>query len=211
MRVKYTKYTLWIVLLFTQSVLSLLTEATPAITIIGILGTIAAITSAEGWYWSNIVFIIYALGPALIAWQANLYGDLAAMLLSSSGSIVALFTWRHSLKSRKVRTRKMNRAQWLAIIVGGLMVLACVCVMLLCINSAYPILNAIVLTAVILAEILFLLRYCETYTIDLLGDAALFVIWCLSGNWILAFTVLVDITFAIYGLINWQKLCRKGK
>ena len=211
MRVKYTKYTLWIALLFTQSVLSLLTEANPAITIIGILGTIAAITSAEGWYWSNIVFIIYALGSALIAWQDNLYGDLVAMLLSSSGSMVALFTWRRSLKSRKVRTRKMNRAQWLAIIIGGLVVLACVCVILLCINSVYPILNAVVLTAVILAEILFLLSYCETYTIDLLGDAALLIIWCLSGNWILAFTVLVDVTFAIYGLINWQKLCRKGK
>ena len=203
---KYSKYAPWIALLCTQILVSHITKASPIMTVIAILGAISAIASAEGWYITNPIFILYAAGAAWIAFQDNLFGDVAAMVISGFGSVVALFTWRKNLHKYTIKTQKMTHKQWWVIAGGAISIGLIAYLELWLLHAELPFLNAMLFTAVMLAEILFAHRYCETYILEFIGDITLILIWVLSGNWLLALTCLLDTAFAIYGLYNWREL-----
>ena len=208
----YIKYLLWISLLSAQCILSVATQAHPFVFIVAILGAISAIVSAEGWYITNIVFIIYAAGAAMLAWQDRLYGDVLAMIISAAGSFIALFTWRKKLRKHTVKTRQLSGCQWTGIIICSVVMCISNTILLFYAQSEFITLNAIALTAIIVAEIFFSMRYCETYTMEIIGDIALAMIWLCNQNWLLALTCVMDAAFAVYGLYNWKKLSvRKDK
>jgi nicotinamide mononucleotide transporter PnuC len=180
--------------------------------VVAMMGAFSAITSAEGWYSTNIIFILYAIGAAILAWQDKLYGDFLAMIISSAGSFIALFTWRKNLRKHVVHTRTLSGCQWTGIIICSIIMCISNTILLFYAKSEWIALNAIALTAIIVAEIFFSMRYCETYTMEIIGDLALMLIWICNHNWLLATTCALDATFAIYGLYNWRKLAvRKDK
>jgi nicotinamide mononucleotide transporter PnuC len=207
-RAKIGKYALWIALLCTEIIVGALTQSHIFVTAIAIIGVISAICSAEGLYATHFVFLAYAAGSITIAWHHQLYGEVLAMSISSIGSLIALITWRKNLNRRTVRTRTLNWEQWMLTFVGCL-ILNVLAYVFITYQGELAILNALVVGLTITAEILFMLRYCDSYILYFVDDIVLIAIWALTGNWILVCSCAISTLCTIYGMSNWRKLRQK--
>ena len=203
---KYGKYALWIALLCTELLIGYITQSHAIAIGVAILGVISAICSAEGWYATHFVFLVYAAGSIAIAWHHQLYGEVVAMSLSALGSLIAIITWRKNLRKQTVRTRELTWGKWILTLLGFIIieVLAYLCITH--VGGELPVLNSIVMGLTITAEFLFMMRYCESYILYFIDDIALMLIWALTGNWILMCSCAISTLFTIYGMRNWKRL-----
>lgn len=211
-KAKISKYALWTALLFTELILGFITQSNIFAIVVAILGVMSAICSAEGWYSTHFVFLVYAAGSMMIAWAHQLYGEVIAMGISALGSLIAIITWRKNLRRHTVRTRELTGWKWVLTLFGFIVIGV---IAYLCITSSggeLPILNSIVMGLTITAELLFMMRYCESYILYFIDDIALMLIWALTGNWILVGSCAISTLFTIYGMRNWKRLLpQKGQ
>lgn len=203
---RYIKYIFWVLLFCTELLLGSFTNAHPVVICISMLGIVASICSAEGLYITHFLFIAYAIGAACIAWNDKLYGDVITMAISAAGSCVALVTWHKNLRRHTVKTRLLSLKGWVISIICLLCGSVMTYMLMLWTDSHLPILNALVLSAVLSAEWLYILRYCESYIIYFIGDLLLAIIWGLNHNWMMLCTCILQAAFEMYGLVTWKQL-----
>jgi nicotinamide mononucleotide transporter PnuC len=206
---KFRKYALWFALLFTEVILGCITQSHIFVIAVALLGVISALFSAEGWYATHFVFLIYAAGSMTVAWHHELYGEVLAMGISALGSMIAIITWRRNLQRNKVRTRSLTWKNWILVILSFIAIGVISYVYMLQTGGTLPILNALVMGLTITAEFLFMLRYCESYVLYFIDDIALILMWALTGNWILVCSCVISTLCTVYGIKNWKDLRRE--
>ena len=172
----------------------------------GISGVFAVVYCSERkisyYVWAFIQLITFTI----ICWKSELYGKLIENTFNFITLIIGVFIWlRHLDNNKKIITKKLTSKQWFLCIYIGFLVFLILYSILVKIDGTLPILDASSTTLAIIAQILMITRYKESWILWIIIDLMCIVIWLIKGDFCMVSQYVFWIVNAIYGYNIWNK------
>lgn len=169
-----------------------------------VCGVVAVVSCSErkiGYYlWSIAQMITFTI----ICWNTHLYGKLFENSINLIIMIVGLYSWSKNIDSnRKVKTKSLNVDGIVKCIIGSMTLWCVLFVVLSYFGGKYPLLDSITTTLGLVAQILVIYRYRESWILWIIVDIICIFIWSIEGNWCIVTRYLFWMINAGYGYVNW--------
>ena len=172
----------------------------------GVAGVFAVVYCSERkisyYVWAFIQLITFTI----ICWQSELYGKLIENTFNFITLIIGVFIWlKHLDNDKKIITKTLTIKQWfLCIYIGVLVFLVLYCI-LVKFSGTLPILDASSTTLAVIAQILMITRYKESWILWIIIDLMCIIIWLIKGDYCMVSQYVFWIINAIYGYKIWNK------
>lgn len=189
----------------TQAVAYALSEDSLLSLVSGTAGVVSVVLCSQRklsfYFWGYLQIFTFIA----ICINEHLYGKLFENGFYLITMIVGLFMWLLNEQGDTVKTRKLLRGDlwWLA---GWCTVsIAVLYGALRMIGGEQPFMDSFTTILAIVAQLLMIYRYRESWMFWLVVDIACIIMWYNEGNWCMTVQYIFWTANCIYGLIKWNK------
>lgn len=202
------RFGFWFILfgLLTQILTYCLTEDTLLSFISGCAGVVSVVLCSQ----RKVSFYIWGfiqLGTfVVICFQEQLYGKLFENLFYAVTMIIGIVVWiRNKNDEDVVVTRELigNQPLWLTLGINGTIVIVYWCLNLL--GDSQPLIDSISTVLAVVAQILMILRYKESWIYWFLVDLLCIIMFIIAANWCMVVQYIFWTVNCVYGYIIWSK------
>lgn len=135
----------------------------------------------------------------------HLYGKLFENGFYLITMIGGLLMWERNEQCHTVETRVLNKLTLLFVVIQGLFAVLVVETVLTAIGGEQPFMDSFTTIFAIVAQLLMIYRYRESWLFWLVVDIACIIMWYNEGNWCMTVQYIFWTMNCIYGLIKWNK------
>lgn len=135
----------------------------------------------------------------------HLYGKLFENGFYLITMIGGLLMWKRNEKRHTVETRLLNKLTLLFVVIQSLFAVLVVETVLTFIGGEQPFIDSFTTIFAIVAQLLMIYRYRESWLLWLVVDIACIIMWYNEGNWCMTVQYIFWTMNCIYGLIKWNK------
>lgn len=134
-----------------------------------------------------------------------LYGKLFENGFYLITMIGGLLMWKRNEKRHTIETRVLKKLTLLFVVIQSLFAVLVVETVLTSIGGEQPFMDSFTTIFAIVAQLLMIYRYRESWLFWLVVDIACIIMWYNEGNWCLTVQYIFWTMNCIYGLIKWNK------
>ena len=190
--------------IMTQLFTFLSTNDTILSLISGIAGIISVVLCSQRkisfYFWSFLQIATFVV----ICFQEQLYGKIFENFFYVITMIYGLFIWNKNIDFGVVKTRILDCIQWRCIIIITAVGTLTLYISLALLNSTQSLMDSVTTIFAIVAQILMVLRFKESWYFWLIVDVLCFGLFVLVENYCMAIQYLFWIVICIYGLYKWK-------
>ena len=135
----------------------------------------------------------------------HLYGKLFENGFYLITMIGGLLMWKRNEQHHTVETRSLNKLTLLFVVIQSLFAVLVVETVLTAIGGEQPFMDSFTTIFAIVAQLLMIYRYRESWLFWLVVDIACIIMWYNEGNWCMTVQYIFWTMNCIYGLIKWNK------
>lgn len=135
----------------------------------------------------------------------HLYGKLFENGFYLITMIGGLLMWKRNEQHHTVETRSLNKLTLLFVVIQSLFAVLVVETVLTAIGGEQPFMDSFTTIFAIVAQLLMIYRYRESWLFWLVVDIACIIMWYNEENWCMTVQYIFWIMNCIYGLIKWNK------
>lgn len=134
----------------------------------------------------------------------HLYGKLFENGFYLITMIGGLLMWKRNEQHHTVETRSLNKLTLLFVVIQSLFAVLVVETVLTAIGGEQPFMDSFTTIFAIVAQLLMIYRYRESWLFWLVVDIACVIMWYNEGNWCMTVQYIFWTMNCIYGLIKWK-------
>lgn len=135
----------------------------------------------------------------------HLYGKLFENGFYLITMIGGLLMWKRKEQCHTVETRVLNKLTLLFVVIQSLFAVLVVETVLTAIGGEQPFMDSFTTIFAIVAQLLMIYRYRESWLFWLVVDIACIIMWYNEENWCMTVQYIFWTMNCIYGLIKWNK------
>ena len=135
----------------------------------------------------------------------HLYGKLFENGFYLITMIGGLLMWKRNEQHHTVETRSLSKLTLLFVVIQSLFAVLVVETILTGIGGEQPFMDSFTTVFAIVAQLLMIYRYRESWLFWLVVDIACIIMWYNEGNWCMTVQYIFWTMNCIYGLIKWNK------
>lgn len=135
----------------------------------------------------------------------HLYGKLFENGFYLITMIGGLLMWKRNEQHHTVETRSLNKLTLLFVVIQSLFAVLVVETVLTAIGGEQPFMDSFTTIFAIVAQLLMIYRYRESWLFWLVVDIACIIMWYNERNWCMTAQYIFWTMNCIYGLIKWNK------
>lgn len=135
----------------------------------------------------------------------HLYGKLFENGFYLITMIGGLLMWKRNEQRHTVETMSLNKLTLLFVVIQSLFAVLVVETVLTAIGGEQPFMDSFTSIFAIVAQLLMIYRYRESWLFWLVVDIACIIMWYNEGNWCMTAQYIFWTMNCIYGLIKWNK------
>lgn len=135
----------------------------------------------------------------------HLYGKLFENGFYLITMIGGLLMWKRNEQHHTVETRSLNKLTLLFVVIQSLFAVLVVETVLTSIGGEQPFMDSFTTIFAIVAQLLMIYRYRESWLFWLVVDIACIIMWYNEENWSMTVQYIFWTMNCIYGLIKWNK------
>lgn len=135
----------------------------------------------------------------------HLYGKLFENGFYLITMIGGLLMWKRNEQCHTVETRTLNKLTLLFVVIQSLFAVLVVETVLTSIGGEQPFMDSFTSIFAIVAQLLMIYRYRESWLFWLIVDIACIIMWYNERNWCMTAQYIFWTMNCIYGLIKWNK------
>lgn len=135
----------------------------------------------------------------------HLYGKLFENGFYLITMIGGLLMWKRNEQRHTVETRSLNKLTLLFVVIQSLFAVLVVETVLTGIGGEQPFMDSFTTVFAIVAQLLMIYRYRESWLFWLIVDVACIIMWNNERNWCMTAQYIFWTMNCIYGLIKWNK------
>lgn len=135
----------------------------------------------------------------------HLYGKLFENGFYLITMIGGLLMWKRNEQCHTVETRVLNKLTLLFVVIQSLFAVLIVETALTAIGGEQPFMDSFTTVFAIVAQLLMIYRYRESWLFWLVVDIACIIMWYNEENWCMTVQYIFWTMNCIYGLIKWNK------
>lgn len=189
----------------TQMTTYALTEDSFISLVSGIAGVISVVLCSQRKL-SFYFFGFLQIGTFMvICINEHLYGKLFENGFYLITMIGGLLMWKRNEQRHTVETRSLNKLTLLFVFIQSLFAVLVVEPVLTAIGGEQPFMDSFTTIFAIVAQLLMIYRYRESWLFWLVVDIACIIMWHNEGNWCMTGQYIFWTMNCIYGLIKWNK------
>lgn len=201
-------------MLVLQIAVFIITPDSPLNIIAGLAGVVSVVMCAKGRTMFYFVGFIQTITYLILAWQACFYGEVLENLFYLVTMVWGIFVWKKNEVTNddgteSVIAKKFTALQWTMSVVGTIVATIIMGYCLAKIGSAQAYTDAATNVMAIFAQLLMVRRYREQWIWWIVIDIFCIKLWFVAGNWSMVAMYIAWTVNAIYGWVNWSKLCKK--
>lgn len=199
-------FTSWFVILgiLTQLITYYIMEDTVLSVCSGIAGVISVVLCSQKkyafYFWSFLQIATFVV----ICFQEQFYGKIFENLFYTVTMVYGLFIWNRNIDNGVVKTRILDYSQWYSVIILTLVGTLILYISLILLNSTQPFMDSITSIFAIVAQILMILRFKESWYFWLIVDILCFGLFISVGNYCMTIQYLFWTLNCIYGIYKWN-------
>lgn len=171
----------------------------------GIVGVISVVLCSQRklsfYFWGFLQIGTFMA----ICINEHLYGKLFENGFYLITMIGGLLMWKRNEQRHTVETRSLNKLTLLFVVIQILFAVLVVETVLTAIGGEQPFMDSFTTIFAIVAQLLMIYRYRESWLFWLIVDIACIIMWCNEGNWCMTVQYIFWTMNCIYGLIKWNK------
>lgn len=171
----------------------------------GIAGVISVVLCSQRklsfYFWGFLQIGTFMV----ICINEHLYGKLFENGFYLITMIGGLLMWKRNEQHHTVETRSLNKLTLLFVVIQSLFAVLVVEIVLTAIGGEQPFMDSFTTIFAIVAQLLMIYRYRESWLFWLVVDIACIIIWYNEGNWCMTVQYIFWTMNCIYGLIKWNK------
>lgn len=189
----------------TQVATYALTEDSFLSLVSGIAGVISVVLCSQ----RNLSFYFWGflqIGTFMaICINEHLYGKLFENGFYLITMIGGLLMWKRNEQHHTVETRVLNKLTLLFVVIQSLFAVLVFETVLTAIGGEQPFMDSFTTIFAIVAQLLMIYRYRESWLFWLVVDIACIIMWYNEGNWCMTVQYIFWTMNCFYGLIKWNK------
>ena len=189
----------------TQVVTYALTEDSLLSLVSGIAGVISVVLCSQRklsfYFWGFLQIGTFMA----ICVNEHLYGKLFENGFYLITMIGGLLIWKRNEYCHTVETRVLNKLTLLFIVIHSLFTILVFETVLAAIGGGQPFMDSFTTVFAIVAQLLMIYRYRESWLFWLVVDIACIIMWYNERNWCMTAQYIFWTMNCIYGLIKWNK------
>lgn len=189
----------------TQAVAYALSEDSLLSLVSGTTGVISVVLCSQRklsfYFWGFLQIGTFVV----ICINEHLYGKLFENGFYLITMIAGLLMWKRYQQGDSVSTRKLSRSDMWWILGNSAVSIVVFCGMLRMIGGEQPFMDSFTTILAMVAQVLMILCYRESWLFWLVVDIACIVMWYNEGNWCMVAQYIFWTANCIYGLIKWNK------
>ena len=189
----------------TQVATYALTEDSFLSLVSGIAGVISVVLCSQRklsfYFWGFLQIGTFMA----ICINEHLYGKLFENGFYLITMIGGLLMWKRNEQRHTVETRSLNELTLLFVVIQSLFAVLVVETILTVIGGEQPFMDSFTTIFAIVAQLLMIYRYRESWLFWLVVDIACIIMWYNEGNWCMTVQYIFWTMNCIYGLIKWNK------
>ena len=189
----------------TQVATYALTEDSLLSLVSGIAGVISVVLCSQRklsfYFWGFLQIGTFMA----ICISEHLYGKLFENGFYLITMISGLLMWKQNEQHHTVETRSLNKLTLLFVVIQSLFAVLVVETVLTAIGGEQPFMDSFTTIFAIVAQLLMIYRYRESWLFWLVVDIACIIMWYNEGNWCMTIQYIFWTMNCIYGLIKWNK------
>lgn len=188
----------------TQAVAYALSEDSLLSLISGIAGVISVVLCSQRkvsfYFWGFLQIGTFVV----ICINEHLYGKLFENGFYLITMIGGLLMWKRNQQGDSVSTRKLSRSDMWWLLGHSVVSIAVLYGALRMIGGEQPFMDSFTTILAIVAQLLMIYRYRESWLFWLVVDIACIIMWYNEGNWCMTVQYIFWTANCIYGLIKWN-------
>lgn len=189
----------------TQVATYALTEDSFLSLVSGIAGVISVVLCSQRklsfYFWGFLQIGTFMA----ICISEHLYGKLFENGFYLITMISGLLMWKRNEQRHTVETRSLNKLTLLFVVIQSLFAVLVVETVLTSIGGEQPFMDSFTTVFAIVAQLLMIYRYRESWLFWLIVDVACIIMWYNERNWCMTAQYIFWTMNCIYGLIKWNK------
>lgn len=189
----------------TQLATYALTEDSFLSLVSGIAGVISVVLCSQRklsfYFWGFLQIGTFMA----ICINEHLYGKLFENGFYLITMIGGLLMWKRNEQCHTVETRVLNKLTLLFVVIQSLFAVLVVETVLTAIGGEQPFMDSFTTIFAIVAQLLMIYRYRESWLFWLVVDIACIIMWYNEENWCMTVQYIFWTMNCIYGLIKWNK------
>lgn len=201
------KFGFWFIVfgLSTQVLTYIVTEDTMLSLISGMTGVISVVLCSQRkisfYFWGFIQLFTFCV----ICYQEQLYGKIIENLFYLITMIIGLVIWiRNKDTDELVETRSLTLKNSVYLTSGTVVAIVALFYILTSLNDSQPLIDSISTVLAIVAQMLMILRYKESWIYWLLVDLLCIVMFIIAENWCMTMQYIFWTFNCIYGFLKWK-------
>ena len=177
----------------------------------GISGVISVVLCAKGKISFYFIGFVQTISYLILAWQNKFYGEVIENVFYLVTMVWGIFIWKEHITTDEdgatlVVGKKFTVWQWIASIVGTVVLTVMMGFVLTKIGSNQAYTDAATNVLAIFAQLLMIWRYREQWIVWFIIDILCLKMWFVAGNWSMVAMYIAWTINCIYGWYNWKKL-----
>lgn len=169
----------------------------------GIAGVISVVLCSQRklsfYFWGFLQIGTFMV----ICINEHLYGKLNGFYLITM--IGGLMMWKRNEQHHTVETRVLNKLTLLFVVIQSLFAVLVFETVLTAIGGEQPFMDSFTTIFAIVAQLLMIYRYRESWLFWLVVDISCIIMWYNEGNWCMTVQYIFWTMNCFYGLIKWNK------
>lgn len=200
-------FALWFVLtgIATQAVVFALSNDSLLSFVSGVAGVVSVVLCSQRkisfYFWGFLQIATFVV----LCVQEQLYGKLIENAFYFVTMAAGLVMWIKYRQGGVVKTRKLSRPDMWWLLGYSAVSIILLYVLLRMIDGEQPLMDSFTTMLAIIAQMLMVYRYRESWFFWLVVDVACTVLWYVEGNWCMVAQYIFWTANCVYGMIRWGR------